>query len=172
MVSLLVEEDGEVAALNRDGLLPLHYACMAASPGCVSALIAAAGAQAVAMANAQTNAKHSSPLHFAAAALSGDVVEILLASGADPSLVDATGLTSCWRWLLFSMPLLLWSCSLCRHSIDCLRPQSPSRYQECHRFTPRPQKAPPMWCTCLFPARRSTSMPVDPRAPPHSISRR
>ncbi len=78
-VRALIAEGADVNAAQGDGMTALHWAASNRDPGLARALL-----EADANVAAGTRIGHYTPLHVAAQAGAGEVVDILLGAGADP----------------------------------------------------------------------------------------
>jgi len=85
-VRALIADGADVNAAQGDGMTALHWAASNRDPGLARTLLEA-GAEV----GAGTRIGHYTPLHVAAQAGAGDVVEILLGAGADPELPITAG---------------------------------------------------------------------------------
>ncbi len=85
-VRTLIADGADVDAAQGDGMTALHWAASNRDPGLAGVLLAA-GADV----GAGTRIGHYTPLHVAAQAGAGEVVEILLGAGADPEMPLTAG---------------------------------------------------------------------------------
>ena len=85
-VRALIADGADVDAAQGDGMTALHWAASNRDPGLAGVLLAA-GADV----GAGTRIGHYTPLHVAAQAGAGEVVEILLGAGADPEMPLTAG---------------------------------------------------------------------------------
>lgn len=85
-VRALIAEGADVNAAQGDGMTALHWAASNRDPGLARVLLDAGAGVA-----AGTRIGHYTPLHVAAQAGAGEVVEMLLGAGADPELAARAG---------------------------------------------------------------------------------
>ena len=85
-VRALIADGADVNAAQGDGMTALHWAASNRDPGLAGVLLAAGADVGVG-----TRIGHYTPLHVAAQAGAGEVVEILLGAGADPKLAITAG---------------------------------------------------------------------------------
>ena len=85
-VRALIAEGADVNAAQGDGMTALHWAASNRDPGLARVLL-----EAGAGVGAGTRIGHYTPLHVAAQAGAGEVVEMLLGAGADPELAARVG---------------------------------------------------------------------------------